>query len=70
MPTKYNANKALVAFIAPVLSVILPFVTDGFQAADVGPIIVGVLIALGVYTVPNTPAASREAGPARGYVGD
>lgn len=67
-PTKYNANKALVAFIAPILSVILPFVTDGFQPADVGPIIVGVLIALGVYTVPNTPVAASA--PHRGYVGD
>ncbi len=55
---KYNVNKFLVAILAPVVSAILPFVTDGFQTADIGPIIVGVLIALGVYSVPNTPVVS------------
>ncbi len=57
---KYNANKFLVAIIAPVITAILPFVTDGFQSADVGPIIVGVLIALGVYSVPNVPQAETR----------
>lgn len=54
-PTK--ANKFIVAIVAPVAAAILPFLTDGFQPADVGPIIVGVLVALGVYAMPNPPVA-------------
>jgi hypothetical protein len=53
-----KANKFWVAFVTPIAAVLWPFLSDGWQATDLGPIIVGILVALGVYTVPNTEARS------------
>jgi hypothetical protein len=55
-------NKFWVASIVPVAAVIWPFISDGFQTADVGPVVVAVLGALGVYIFPNQPAADEKTG--------
>lgn len=46
-------RKAWVALVAPVVTAVWPFLSDGWQVSDLGPVIVGVLVALGVYRVPN-----------------
>lgn len=51
--SKYR--KALIAFVAPVILAVYPFFADGWDfKTDIGPVIVAVLVALGVYAVPNT----------------
>lgn len=54
-------RKFFVALVAPVAVAIWPFVSDGWQATDLGPVVVAALIALGVYAVPNTePRVGRQ----------
>lgn len=59
MPSKYN--KFWVAWIAPIAAVVFPLLSDGYQPADFGLIVVGILTALGVYAVPNQPQGATKA---------
>lgn len=49
-------RKFFVALVAPVAVAIWPFLSDGWQPTDLGPVVVAALIALGVYAVPNQEA--------------
>lgn len=51
-------NKFWVAWVAPIAAVVMPLLSDGYQAEDFGLIVVGVLTALGVYAAPNSPATA------------
>jgi hypothetical protein len=54
-------RKFFVALVAPVAVAVWPFISDGWQTSDLGPVVVAALIALGVYTVPNQePRVGRQ----------
>jgi hypothetical protein len=52
--SKYS--KFWIAIVSPVATAVWPFLSDGWQPSDLGPVIVGVLVALGVYSIPNAEA--------------
>jgi hypothetical protein len=53
-------RKFFVAIVAPVVIAVLPFFQNGWSNQNIGPLIVAVLVALGVYTVPNEPNVARR----------
>lgn len=50
-------RKFLVALLAPAFVAVYPFFVDGWDLkTDLGPVVVALLVAYGVYRVPNQEA--------------